>query len=212
MIKIFNTALFPSDILEAARVTHVYDKIKTIYDVGCMDGDDSRRLTILFPEAKVYAFDALKSNYDTYLKDDPQIKGINLAVSDTDGEAIFHEKETNGIHSLFDRGAEYGTKSYTVPVRRLDTYIEEHHLPLPDLIKLDVEGGSYQVLRGLGKYLPLMTLIHLETEDYPYFAGETLHKETVALLEPYFKCVAIAENRVDEHGNQFDSIWVRNET
>lgn len=43
-------------------------------------------------------------------------------------------------------------ETYTVPIMRLDDYLEKNNLLKPRLIKIDVEGYEFLVLKGLKKY------------------------------------------------------------
>lgn len=205
-VKKYDTAIFVEEFCETVKP--IIGEVKTIYEIGSLDGDDARRMHKYFPESKVYVFEALTSNYEKYIRDDKELVSFNVAVSDRDGRATFYEKETNGIHSLHDRGGT-GT-AYEVETRRLDSLIEEHKLPQPEVVKIDVEGASYEVIEGFGKYIEGVKAVHIETEDYPYFKGEKLHNEVFALLEKKgFVCLQVNKNRVDENGHQYDSIWVR---
>lgn len=206
VIEKFNTAIFVEEFCQV--ITPIVGRVETIYEIGSLDGDDARRMRPYFPDAEVFVFEALKENYERYLKDDETLITFNVAISDTDGEATFYEKETNGIHSIHDRGGV--GKSYTVATRRLDSIIEEYNLPQPEVMKIDVEGASIEVLRGMGKYLDGVRAIHLETEDYPYFQGEVLHDEVCKYLEEKgFILVQINKNKVDDNGHQYDTIWVK---
>ena len=40
-----------------------------------------------------------------------------------------------------------------VPIRQLDTFMAAHGVPVPKLLKIDVEGYEYEVLQGLGTHL-----------------------------------------------------------
>jgi FkbM family methyltransferase len=52
-----------------------------------------------------------------------------------------------------------------VPLRRLDSYIDEHRLMAPKLVKIDVEGYELAVLRGLGERLKDCRNVILEVLD-----------------------------------------------
>jgi hypothetical protein len=67
-----------------------------------------------------------------------------------------------------------------VKVARLDTLIDTLDLPIPDILKVDLEGYSYEFLQGLGKYLQSVKVLHLETETFERHEG---HKDNKAIAE-----------------------------
>jgi FkbM family methyltransferase len=69
------------------------------------------------------------------------------AVSDAEGEVSFFENTTNsGYSSLTSRATRGRIKEITVPCTTLDRILAES--PRIDLIKIDVEGFEYQVVKG----------------------------------------------------------------
>ena len=184
---------------------------KMYFDIGANRGDAVwNALQMGFD--KVIAFDPaprmfslLAQNYLT----DSRVIPLKLAVSDIDGQQIeFYEcgngqfnqgdgSSTMEIYWLTDpksrvAGMGYRTvKAYTVT---LDTLIEKYGMP--ELIKIDVEGGESKVIAGLS-YKPKQLNFewHLEFMDrhiedvkklanvngYEYFAPQFI---THHLLEP----------------------------
>ena len=43
-------------------------EIYCIYDIGCMDSNDSIELSELFPNATIFGFEGLEDNFNKYLK------------------------------------------------------------------------------------------------------------------------------------------------
>ena len=53
----------------------------------------------------------------------------------------------------------------------------------PDLLKIDVQGGEYEVLEGCKKNISKITAIHLETFIIPLYKEIKLQKELIFYLE-----------------------------
>lgn len=76
----------------------------------------------------------------------------NLACSDTDGEAIFYNRNGNSQSSLARFGAGLSgtdkSEEIRVPIITLDAYMARHHLPEPRWVKIDTEGAEVRILKG----------------------------------------------------------------
>jgi FkbM family methyltransferase len=69
-------------------------------------------------------------------------------LADEDGEATFFPPENEGNVSFSSQPVSGNTgKEITAPVRRLQTIIEQHGMP--DVIKMDIEGFEYPVLKDM---------------------------------------------------------------
>jgi FkbM family methyltransferase len=58
-------------------------------------------------------------------------------------------------------------------------------VPVPDVIKVDVQGYEYQVLHGFGHLLSECLAIELEAHFYPIYMGQKLLSDLVSLLLPF---------------------------
>ncbi len=79
----------------------------------------------------------------------------NYALGAEDGEAVITLGKGNiGGNSLVPGqiSPEHTASTCTVPVRRLGDYLNRHAIERPSLIKIDVEGFEYQVIRGMEDY------------------------------------------------------------
>jgi FkbM family methyltransferase len=126
---------------------------RVFYDIGAADGFFTRfALRLMDPGARVVAIEpsararggleALASLADA--------RGVKLtirseAVGATDGHARL-ASETGRAPRLSDFGE-------WIAVRALDSLVEKGGLPVPDLVKLDVEGGEVAALEGMANVL-----------------------------------------------------------
>ena len=94
-------------------------KIKTIIDAGSLNGADVELLVTSIPGTIGYAIEGLDNNYNLYIKNNNAFIGINRVIASYDGEIIFYEKKINGIHSIYDRGIDYGYKTHILKCSKL---------------------------------------------------------------------------------------------
>ena len=119
-----------------------------VFDVGANVGYYTLLASLLVGRAgKVFAFEPVRKNL-AYLERHLRINGvsnvtvIDKAVSDRDGYVSF----VDGPSASMGHFAETG--GYQVPTVAIDSLVERGELPLPDFMKIDVEGAELLVLRG----------------------------------------------------------------
>jgi len=185
------------------------NSIKTIFEIGAMDGKDSLLFKEVFPDAEVYTFEGLLDNYENYLKNLKTINGFNLILNNYNGEVIFHKKRINGIHGILDRGEIYGTEKIVYPCKRVDSVCNSLNVEQIDVLKLDVEGSTYEVLEGFGNILQHVKIMHIETEDGELFKNQKLDDCVCEFLQNNnFKCIEKAGTIIQDGKRQFDSVWI----
>jgi FkbM family methyltransferase len=145
------------------------------------------------PSGSVNCFEPLASNAERIhtnaaLNDFRTISVRQIALGETDGEAEFQTSESPTWGRLSEAGATpLAAGTLKVPVRSLDSLVANDGLPLPQFIKMDVEGAEASVLRGgrelLAKARPVMVI-----ELHHTYAGVVAALEglnyTVRLLTP----------------------------
>lgn len=138
----------------------------TCIDVGCFRGDILRSMIRYAPEARHFAFEPVPSQFQ-YLKehfsDASDIYPFALGKEHT--TATFHHVVSNPTYSGLKQRQYKGAETITeihVEVRTLDEVIPADR-PI-FVIKIDVEGGEYDVLLGgktlLAKWHPYIIFEH----------------------------------------------------
>jgi len=87
------------------------------------------------------------------------VEFLQCAVSDENGEALLYFGSHAGEHSIF-RKQQFGGRK--VQTRRLSSIIRDEQV---DLIKVDVEGAEWLVLKGSEKILPRIKSWVIELHD-----------------------------------------------
>lgn len=151
-----------------------------IFDVGTRDGDDANYLfnNLNVYGANVYAIDANPEMCKNTKINYPYMTVIYTAISNYHGTTKFqkveHErKDYVGCSSIYanklieQEDIRDHVVDIEVPVTTmLDLLISlDKHNTIIDLIKVDIEGYTYQFLEGLGNRLNNVKCLHLETEQ-----------------------------------------------
>ena len=124
-----------------------------VFDVGAHVGYYTVLSSVLVgPSGRVISFEPVAANL-AYLRrhvlinECDNVSILPICVGDRAGTAQFNDSEGTGVGHLDDDG------SLEVQVRPLDELIGSGELPVPQFIKIDVEGAEMQVLRGAEQLL-----------------------------------------------------------
>jgi len=150
---------------------------KVIYDIGSCTlhwYDMARRI---WPDAKIYVFDAMQ-NADVYYASQGLDHYAGL-LGDQDGDVVnfWSNAQHPAGNSIYRENPVYSPqvdkiysdqhKSYKL-TRTLDSVIEQYNWPKPDLIKMDVQGSELNILKGAVKCLEHVTDLILEVQSLEY--------------------------------------------
>ncbi len=125
----------------------------TVFDIGANAGFYTLAVSRLVgAQGRVWAFEPSAENAEYLLKHIRlnRLHNVNLiqaAVSNKNGMTGFQTTDCHATGHITDTG------QYRVPAVSLDGLIAENVLPVPDLIKMDVEGAESLVLDGAGTLL-----------------------------------------------------------
>ena len=140
-----------SDLLSETSERNVF------YDIGANVGLYSCLVGASASDCDVYSFEPHPTNVEA-LRRNLELNNINanifqLALSDEEGTVKLSSKGSEsglGEHSLDTTESE---STIPVTVRQLDEVRSEHNLPVPTVVKIDVEGAELNVIRGAKKVL-----------------------------------------------------------
>ncbi len=128
-----------------------------VFDLGAHVGFYSLLASILVgPKGMVYSFEPVPKNI-YYLKRHLQLNNIRnvtvveAAVSDTHGSSKFFLDESNRIYR--SRGRISSNGNLIVKTVSLDQLYKQGNIPIPNYIKIDVEGAEMLVFLGARKIL-----------------------------------------------------------
>lgn len=176
------------------------DEINSIFEVGSRDALDALRLGYHY-KCPVYAFECNPEALEICrfnVKNYPYVTVIPLACWNETKELEFHPviqshggalpvniggsslllTRPDGVDSHHKQGA-----PIKVHAVRLDEWMDKNNIAQVDLICMDTQGTTLQVLKGLGSRIKTVKYIIAECYVQPAFFGEALYPEIAAWLE-----------------------------
>lgn len=132
------------------------------YDIGSSVGLYTLLAKRCYPDMRVYSFEPIEMNYKRMLENIElnkftDVTTYQVALSDKDGNADMYitgdrvGQACARLHRPIEQHIEDGYKATVnnIPVHRLDTFIKENILPVPNHIKIDVDGAEVEVVKGM---------------------------------------------------------------
>lgn len=198
--------------------------IKTVCDVGSMDGTDALRFRQVLPDANIIALEPNPENFALMQTDrrlaDQSIRCFPFAACNHASEKPFYvvdadyamgrdrfRRGMSSLHRRFD-----GTQlAKTVQVRtiRLDDFLAvESPDGRPVALWIDTEGSAFEVIDGAEAALPSTLLVHVEVETQAIIgADQKLFRDVKARLED--AGFALLGTDQPPHNLQFNALFVQ---
>ena len=186
-------------------------KVSTLIEVGANLGQDSAYLSnkLRINPDRVYCFEPIEE-YAKYIKVTYGFQVEVKAVSDSKKISDFFlpDDPINNLGSASLRFHKVNSKiTRKVDVIRLDEWMSYNSLDSIDLLKIDAEGNSFEVLSSLGNKIRTVKIIQLETEAVRIWDQEYVEKDVFNFLEK--NSFVLLDYNISSDGIQADSIWVR---
>ena len=137
---------------EIAITTEMTD-IQVVFDVGVRT---SLEYLSVWPDATFHLFEPYPPFYEWLqeeCKDKPNVHVNGYGLADAESESGY-DKETQSFM--------YGSRSILLPVKTLDSYIQQNEIKRIDFLKIDTEGWDFKVLLGGLKAIDMARYIQYE--------------------------------------------------
>lgn len=187
---------------------------KNFIEIGSRDGHDTKDVQQLFniPANNCYIFEAHPELFKTIETQYPQYNVYNCAISNKTEPIIFNaadlKNEINpGMSSVLDI-VDGNFVSYKVSVDgwRMDEACVNLGIENIDLVKIDVEGFSLEVLEGFGSLIENTKCIQIELEHKKIWKNQSNY-ETVKKFLNSHNFIELLHIRITH--DQSDSFWVK---
>lgn len=195
------------------------DTATIIYDVGSRDGDDAEYLRESLNASEVHCIEANPDLAPKIADKYPSFKIYQTAISNFVGTTKFqkvdHERaDYVGCSSIYaeklnnQEDLKGAVTEIEVPVTTITTILNNNHgdKTLIDLIKVDIEGYTWEFLDGLGESISLVKCFHLETEQY---ATHPNHRASSLIAERmHFHGFYLADKSYEWGWSIEDQVWI----
>jgi FkbM family methyltransferase len=102
---------------------------------------------------------------------------LDVCVGKRDGTTDFYATVDSSFSGIHDTGRSQATDHLTLPVRALDSILNELAIEKVDLVKIDVEGAEWEVLQGATKTLEVsdpVIMLEISQKNLDAERGERL--------------------------------------
>ena len=153
---------------------------KVIYDIGACVTHWSKEAKKIWDKSEFVLFDAMddfKFLYEEF--GSKHFLGV-LSSVDNSNVYFYENKENPGGNSVYKENTQFSPNadvlfSEDAKVKKitytLDTVVKQNNFPLPDLIKLDVQGSELDILKGAKETLKNCNHIIIEIQHVDYNIG-----------------------------------------
>lgn len=167
---------------------------EVIYDIGSCTlhwYDMARRI---WPQARIICFDAMQLADEFYKAANVEYYAGFLNDRDQSVTKFWSNREHPAGNTAYRENPQFSpdsTKIYSDQhqcfkiTRTLDSIVEERGWPLPNLVKIDVQGSELDVFRGSTRVLKYCQTVIAEVQSQPYNIGAPLADEITEYLENY---------------------------
>lgn len=192
------------------------DAADIVIDVGTREGDDASLIQQKLKTKHIYAIDARKEAAEITKEKYPDFNVFHTAISNYIGTTSFcsvisDDPDYVGSSSIYNRKfrrKEYKHEVIEVPVTTMDAFIEENNLSYKflDIVKVDIEGYTFQLLEGFQTHLNNVKMFHLETEKK---ATHKKHVDSNSIIDYMRSKNFVLAGTQYEWGTEIeDQIWI----
>ena len=189
--------------------------IAVALDGGAHVGDWAEELKEVYPHAQVLMVEPreeVQGELESLAKRLPGLRAAKTLLGATEGTLDLHEHA--GQSSVLDNsgGQPFG-KIVAHPVTTIDRLFETTGLPLPDLIKLDLQGFELEALKGAPAAIAHAEAVLLEVSFLAFQQGQPIVGDVVAFMDragfQVYDIFALAHRPLDGALAQGDFLFVK---
>lgn len=174
-----------------------------VFDVGANVGIYATEVLARFKQLQLYCFEPSLKTFEvlrTNLNQDCRVKLFCLGFGDAEGTVdLYSDSDTSGLASVYNRRLEHLNiqlkANEKVSLKTLDSFCSQQVIQHIDLLKVDVEGNEFNVLKGGQQLMASGSIDFIQFE----FGGtnidaKTFFRDFYYLLDPNYKIYRILKD------------------
>ena len=187
--ELHNIGSIPKNHVDFLKNLAIDFKPKVIYDIGANVLTWTREAHKIWSDSEIIAFDAiqtaeffykeqnLKYHIGVLSKEDNSVVKFYENIEHPAGNSYYKEIGHKISNELYPENA--FTEQSTIS---LSSVVKNKNFPLPDLVKIDVQGSELDILRGGMNVINNAKYLIVELQDVQYNRGAPLADETIQFL------------------------------
>jgi len=178
------------------RILKTNVKLDVIYDIGAHKGRWTKWHKKILKNKRFILFEANEIHRKKLEKISSEV--FIQVLSDENKQLKFFRKGGTGDSIYLENTDHYRDSFELVSAKSIDTLIIEKNLPLPDFIKLDVQGAELDILKGAKTAISSCNVILMECPIVQYNLGAPKFEEYLNFTKEIdFLPIKIFEQHID---------------
>jgi FkbM family methyltransferase len=155
--------------------------VQVVMDVGANIGAAAVYFSLLYPEARIFAFEPARAPYEllsTNTRDRDNVHAYNFGLfsSDVEGVQLYSGDVDSGTSSI-GRSKMTTAQSEAITLRSVADWLAANSITRIDVLKIDTEGCEVPIMRAIRGLIPTIKVVYLE------YHSEDDRREIDRLLE-----------------------------
>jgi FkbM family methyltransferase len=155
-----------------------------VLDVGANKAEWSRTAKSVFPDAHCFLIEPqieMQPQIEKFCQEFPGSQWVLAGAGSEPGELSLTVWD-DLAGSSFLPSDQTATQRRTVQIVTIDQLIQDQKLPIPELVKLDIQGFELEALKGATQLFGCTEVLILEVALFPFLPGQPLFEDVIRFM------------------------------